>query len=271
MSTNKILLLVLSIITISCQPDNSLDLGDLSAPPKYFVECFCKPGDFYQLTATKVTPMADDFIWDLSIPFRTYITDLNTHKLNQGVFYNPYSNFVYNYASPQKVPIDFTDTLYLKIISPEGDTIIGKTQVISQIKINNYSLKDNTIELSFNIDTSPEKRYYTLRIENWKEGKIISTVKLFTDFNTSTKTSETLAIVNNIEEYKSVNELDSIRIKLFHITKENYDYMTSLNEAIKSNEDSMTQPAPIKGNLDGSLGIFTYYTEDIVTYIPSKK
>lgn len=270
MTINKYLIIAISLITISCQPDNILDIEELAAPPKYFIECFCKPGDFYQLTASKVTPMSDDFIWDLSIPFRAYITDTNTFKLNQGVFYDKRTNFVYNYASPQKVPSAFTDSLYLKILSPDGDTITGKTHVVSQTKINNYKILNNNIELSFNIDPSLDKRHYSIIFENWKEGEIVSKVRFFSDYKTSTKEIETVSLENDIYKYDSINELDSVRIKLFHITDENYKYMISLKEAINSNEDNMTQPSPIKGNLKGSLGIFTYFTEDIVTYIPKK-
>ncbi len=267
MSIKKIIILILPIITLSCQPENSLDINELSDPPEYFVECFCKPGDLYQLTATRVTRMSDDFIWDLSIPFKTYITDSTSHELYQGVFYDDYSHFIYNYASPLKVPVDFTDSLYLRIISPTGDTIRGKTHVVSQTKISNYNLKNNDIEISFNIDPSVDKRHYIINVENWKEGGIINSEKLFSNFGTSDKESETV----NITSSTDVQELDSIRIKVFHVTGENYNYQISLNDAIKSNENNITQPAPLKGNLNGSLGIFTYYTEDIATYIPSKQ
>lgn len=268
MLKNKLILLFIVLISFSCQPDNSLDLEDLSAPPKYFVECFCKPGEFYQLTATKVTPMADDFIWDLSIPFKAYITDNSTHKLNQGVFFNNQTHFVYNFASSIKVPEDFSDTLYLKVVSPEGDTITGKTHTISEVKIKDYKVNNDNIELTFDTDESSLYRYYVSIIENWKDKKIKNTVKLFSDFSKSNKKTETLSISNEITEFSSINEIDSIRIKLLHLTKENYEYMLSLKEAIKANEDNLTQPTPIKGNLNNSLGIFTYYTEDIVTYIP---
>ncbi len=267
MSIEKILILILPIITLSCQPENTLDINEISDPPEYFVECFCKPGDLYQLTATRVTRMSDDFIWDLSIPFKTYITDSTSHKLSQGLFYDAYSHFVYNYSSPLKVPVDFNDSLYLKIISPSGDTISGKTHVVSQIKISNYNLKNNNIELSFNIDPSADKRHYVINIENWQQGEIINSEKLFSNFSTSYKESETVNITNST----NIHELDSIRIKVFHVTGENYDYQISLNDAIKSNENNITQPSPLKGNLNGSLGIFTYYTEDIATYIPSKQ
>ena len=60
-------------------------------------------------------------------------------------------------------------------------------------------------------------------------------------------------------------EADSIVVTLFHIQKEYYDYLNSVENAYSAFTDPLLNPEAIKSNINGGFGIFTYYTVDKVS------
>ena len=64
----------------------------------------------------------------------------------------------------------------------------------------------------------------------------------------------------NVMAAPESGQAEEIIFTLKRITKANYDYQVSLNAANTANQSSITTPVPLKGNLQGALGIFTCYT-----------
>lgn len=76
------------------------------------------------------------------------------------------------------------------------------------------------------------------------------------DQNNSNATSCVMPLSN----YKK--DADSVVVTLFHIQKEYYDYLNSVENANSAFFDPLLNPEAIKSNITGGVGIFTYYTLD---------
>ena len=60
------ILTLLFLSLLSCMPEEELPMKDMGEISGYFIECYCKPGEFYTLNAAKVSPIHE--IIDLSDP-----------------------------------------------------------------------------------------------------------------------------------------------------------------------------------------------------------
>lgn len=260
--------MILLSSVFGCKPENDFDLGELAPPPKYFYECFCKPGGLYQMTAAYISPINEDFIWDLSYPFNiTISTENDTYHLMQGIFRDAHGNYIYNYGSPKRLSEDYSGNLYIKIVTQEGDTVTGHTSTVSQVEIDYFEVNEGDVNIFFYGDNDENGNFYLGRVENWKGGLIKDSEEVMADLRPSSERVK-MNIPNRSDKFESISELDSITVKLFHISEDNYHYLLSIEDAYKTNENNTSQPSGIKGNLKGGLGIFTYYTEDKRVYIP---
>ena len=57
---------LLFLTLLSCMPEEELPMKDMGEISGYFIECYCKPGEFYTLNAAKVSPIHE--IIDLNSP-----------------------------------------------------------------------------------------------------------------------------------------------------------------------------------------------------------
>ena len=46
---------LLFLTLLSCMPEEELPMKDMGEISGYFIECYCKPGEFYTLNAAKVS------------------------------------------------------------------------------------------------------------------------------------------------------------------------------------------------------------------------
>ena len=60
----------------------------------------------------------------------------------------------------------------------------------------------------------------------------------------------------------SFNEGSFSVVKLFHINKDYYDFLTSVKDAQSANGNPFAQPSSIKSNIPGIIGIFTGFSVD---------
>ena len=51
------ILILLYFTLFSCMPEEELPMKDMGEISGYFIECYCKPGEFYTLNAAKVSPI----------------------------------------------------------------------------------------------------------------------------------------------------------------------------------------------------------------------
>lgn len=257
----KILLLfrflfILIILLQGCDQSEQLSFKDLDTSPGYFVECYLTPGEVYKLSATRISPLSDDYILDYSADFDVTIDSLT---LFHSLYSENGSNYIYNFGNAKEfVPAQTTDTVRLQVINAENDTLRGFTTVPDSIQLNHATIEDDKLQIRF---TSSEKlihNYYLLKIEFLKQNEETSSDLKFYDLSKIQADEPELEI-----EYELPMETmeKSLNLELFRVTEANYKYQLSLWNAENANNDNLVFPNPLDGNIENGIGIFTSYSK----------
>jgi hypothetical protein len=164
----------------------------------------------------------------------------------------------YNYFNPGIMLADSTKTYTIKISDSSNRLVTGTTQfsqrIISIDSINIRSSANEPDSFSVGIiisDPGISDNYYRFLI-----------TKKLNDFNsedTDFFLSDLSFNGNSFSFYSNANYArnDTVLVRVYSLLKEYYDYLQSTENARNSNFNPFTQPALIKSNVKGGLGIFT--------------
>lgn len=247
----------LILICISCMPEENLPIQDMGKTPGYFVECFCKPGEIFALSAMNIVPVSEELKMDFSSNMDITIRANQKISLSYSLFTLPGSSFVYNYGSNERMKKD-ADTLYLDITTGNNEKITGQTPIPEDVSIDSYSLGDNKITIRFYSSRNSSQNYYIITASLSDNNSVFEQKAFFGDYSQH----KGGRLIEKSIKTDNLQEADWINLNLKRITKANYDYQISLSGANSANQSSITTPVPLKGNLKGAIGIFTCYTED---------
>ena len=228
-------ILLLYFFQAACMPEEDLPIRHTGETPEYFIECYCQPGRPFALSATSVLPVSEDLQIDFSKEMKVTIHADKAISLIHALYTLPGSEFIYNYGSPEKFEVRYIDSLFLDITTIDHKSITASTSIPPAVSIYNCQVAGNEAIIRFYISEKADENYYIYTAEAVHADSILN---------------------------KEVCYLDYSEFTLKRITKANYDYQVSLNAANTANQSSITTPVPLKGNLQGALGIFTCYTED---------
>jgi hypothetical protein len=252
------LILLISIIAFIAQGCSKADIKVQipEGPRSIVVEGYVTPGYPAELTLTESNTLNDDLvllaIWNAQVKINT---DTGT-MIAQNILYNKRDrHVVVNYKCRDTVRQGSHSFLNLNITTKDGRTVQASTKIVSAVKIEKVELNNDNIVVQHNLPTDTLK-YFKLSITTYKEGNPILTKSILYNQNNSNGTS----CVMPLSKYK--NEADSIVVTLFHIQKEYYDYLNSVENASSAFFDPLLNPEAIKSNINGGIGIFTYYTLD---------
>lgn len=242
----------------SCMPEENLPIRDMGEAPDYFIECYCKPDQQFALSATEVLPVSGNLKIDFSQELTVTIRAEEDIELFCALHTLPGSDFVYNYGSGKRLNPSGIDTLYLYIKTADKKYITAKTTIPEEIEIQNYTLGENEASICFYISQQPEQNYYIYSMQLQSYDMVLKNEVCYLDYS---RYSYRHLIEKSLASTQ-LKDADKITLNLKRITKANYDYQISLNGANSANQSSITTPVPLKGNIEGTLGIFTCYTED---------
>ncbi len=254
----KRLPLLISMIACIVQGCSKADINVQipEGPGNIVVEGYITPGYPAELTVTESNTLKDDLvllaIWNAQA---TINTDTGT-MVAQNILYNKSDrHVVVNYSCKDTVKQGSHSFFNLYITTKDGRTVQASTKVVSTVQIEKVELNDNNIVVHHNLSTDTSK-YFKLSFANYKDGTPKLTKNLLYDQNNSTSTS----CVMPLSKYK--NEADSIVVTLYHIQKDYYNYLNSVENASSAFFDPLLNPESIQSNITGGIGIFTYYTLD---------
>jgi hypothetical protein len=262
---NKSIIYIISAFLVmfliqSCLEEEELPLDVLGSEPGYFVECYLNPGELYKLSATKVQAIHEDYLLDYSIEFEVKV---DTIKLLHSLYRENENRFIYNYGSALRFQPKAGETVKLRLISPELDTITGETEIPDEIEILDAFIRNDSIVYSYETCINQKHNYYMASFHYWYEDDDALQV-LFSDFSHI----YTKQIVTGAYQLPEDKTFLKGSLTLFRITEENYKYQLSLDNAQRANTDNLIQPTPLQGNLKNSMGIFTCFTQDTVLIHP---
>lgn len=252
------------LLPAGCHLGYDLDLHDMGADAGYFVECYCTPGEMFDLTATRIAPIAEDQYLDYALEFETWITADERFRLLHSLYHD--GQIVYNYASTHRLDPSLTDSVWLDMLAPDGSRITASTAIPPQARLREVQLDGRTVEVVYDTDAdisahpSHDDRCFILSVTLWgRGGRVLDDKRYYRDLPEATVTRQTCSFPADDELGARA---DSIVVELKRMTRAGYRYQLSVKEAQAANRDPLIQPPPLDGNIAGAQGIFTCYTRD---------
>lgn len=250
---------IFCLIMHGCMLDGQADIDIPIANQELMLEAYLTPGRNFELMLMESNKLSEDL--SLLLNWRA---DVNisfghdtVHLLNI-LNFEKESKRVFNYGSPILVSSADGDYYQLSVLTQSGKHITAQTELVESVAIKDFDIDDYSCTVRFLNDINPEKRYYSLMIEGYIDAKYINKRGYFD----ASGIDETLI---SFVEKGNFYKWESLKIKLFHITRENYLFQSSVNQALGANEDPFSVPSKIQSNIQGGIGIFTYYTVDSLT------
>lgn len=243
-------------IVVQCRPEKEVDLALPDYPNTPVIECYLEPGKPYRLIAYYSVDYFDS-------PALIEVTNAQFQILHAGqtidLFYDtqPRSNETkrYNYraADALTVPLNDNNPFILKA-TIEGKTYYANTIIPKKIAIESITIECND-ELRCRVSTSftdpvNESNYYRcLSIADSVGGDIKQNIYFNDELIENGK--------GGITGRLNFDEGQLGIVKLIHMTKDYYDFIRTIEAAQSSNGNPFAQPATIKSNIPGLIGIFT--------------
>ncbi|GAB4129382.1 MAG: hypothetical protein OHK0045_07360 [Raineya sp.] len=256
--------LIAHLLLSACGLERDIDLKLPKYDKKLVVECYLERGKPIRLLLTE----SQDFLeQNFQIPD---IRDAQILIRNEGnlipLSYNPvvdtFFNKVYNYTSDYIVPNNPTGVYELEITEPRGRKITGSTRFLEPLPISEaiweFEDKDKEIKsdtakafLLTRHPVSPSGDNYRLII-NKKTGNVYRNEVDFI-YRGITATNGEVSIGTSYR----FKDKDTIQVLLYHIEKQFYNYIRSVEDARDAAGNPFAQPSPILSSVKGGLGIFT--------------
>ncbi|WP_315823454.1 DUF4249 family protein [Paraflavitalea speifideaquila] len=247
----KHLLLLLPIFTFlmpGCHKSD-IDVQIPENPRSVVVEGYLTPDYPAELTLTESNSLKDDLvilaIWNAQVKINT---DTGTMVARNILYKKTDRRIVVNYGCPDTLKAGAHSFFNLTVVLKDGRTVQASTKIISPVEIKKVELNDDNIVVRHDLVNDASK-YFKLAVANYKQGKVSLTKSLLYDQSQSSNATCVMPLAN----YKV--DADSVVVRLFHLQKEYYDYLNSVDNAYSAFIDPLLNPEDIKSNVNGGIGI----------------
>ncbi|MDW8296357.1 MAG: DUF4249 domain-containing protein [Raineya sp.] len=259
----------LLLIFVSCGLERDIDLKLPEYEKKLVVECYLERGKPIRLLLTESQEFLDN---NLQIPeikdAQIFVRNGNiTYPLHYEVQIDTFYRKVYNYVSDVALPANPTGEFTLEITDSKGRKVTGKTQFLEYLPIKELLWQFEDADREPKIDTakayvlirhnvSPSGNFYRF-IVNKKKGNELANQLDFI-YRGVTATNGEISIGTS---YRFKNN-DTIQVLLFHIERQFYNYLRSVEDARDAAGNPFAQPSPIISAVQGGIGVFTTIQKD---------
>lgn len=272
--------LSLLLLLAACNLEKEVDIELPQYERQPVVECYLEPGKPFRLLLTQSYGFFDPFGLDSSFLQKTLLEgatvtiahdgQVDTLKNQLSFDISPFK--IYNYTGQNIVPATPGINYSLHIALADGKTITGSTAMLNRVPIDSINVEWNPEKdtlarvLTYITDDLGQENFYR-RLLNY--GTLDSIPDQDFLANDRIATTNLIAFGTGYE----LSEGDTVINTVFHIRKDYYDYIESVQLAVFGNLNPFAQPSPIKSNVQGTgnpLGIFTCLVYDRDTTVVKK-
>jgi len=247
-------------LTSGCILTGDIEIDVPEQVPAIVVEGYLTPEFPSEISVAKNILMDDELIFQSVWGAKVSITDKEDTLDLLNIFYrNKNRNLLVNYVNQSSPGTLKGQVLYLSVITIEGDTLTGKTEIVPPVEILNAEIENNLMNISLEIKNGEFSGYLRIDITGYKNNEPTASSQRFLDLSALPLSAVRLPLTEKI------TESDSLIVKCFHITEEYYNYSISISNAKDAYTDPFLTPEEIKSNIVNGIGIFTYYTTDSKT------
>lgn len=280
MNIKVLMPLGLLLLLAACNLEKEVDIELPQYERQPVVECYLEPGKPFRLLLTQSYGFFDPFGLDSSFLQKTLLDgatvtiahdgQVDTLKNQLSFDISPFK--IYNYTGQNIVPATPGINYSLNIALAGGKTITGSTSMLNLVPIDSINVEWNPEKdtlarvLTYITDDLGQENFYR-RLLNY--GTLDSIPDQDFLANDRIATTSLIAFGTGYE----LSEGDTVINTVFHIRKDYYDYIESVQLAVFGNLNPFAQPSPIKSNVQGTgnpLGIFTCLVYDRDTTVVKK-
>ena len=247
--------LALLMLTASCNLEKDIEVLLPEHTPQLVVEGYLEQGKPFSVTVTESASYFDAPQTSLVTDAEVYITHNGRRiKLNfkptlsqgKGKFYTHTSTEVMNGKPGDIFGIEVTDS--------RGRRVTGFTTIQKEVPI-------EEVEWKFN---DKEKAYLLTSFQD--DANVNNYYRFITHLDSlNTKPNRDFTLNDNLTNGKRItlgsayiyDRNDTIIVSLYHIEKQYYDYLNSVEDARSANGNPFAQPSKIRSSVQGGIGIFT--------------
>lgn len=240
-----------------CTLNNDIDIDVPEQVPAIIVQGYLTPDNTVGISVARNNLLHDEMILQSVWNAEAFITDRSdTLELANIFTFNKGRNMIINYLNNSLPGVLSGDTLYLTIVTEQGDTLTGKTETTTPISIVNAEIDNNTLNITKDIPGGTFTGYLRVDVTSYKGDSVYTTDSDFLDLSLSDSDLFHLPLS------AGATGSDSLLVKTFHITEAYYNYAVSTFNATDAYSDPFLTPDGIDSNVTNGIGIFTYYTSD---------
>lgn len=236
------------------------------------VECYLEPGKPFRLLLTRSYGFFDPLGLDSTFLDKTLLSGATVTVAYNGQVDTLYGQLsadfsplkIFNYTGLNIVSATPGIEYTLNIVLPDGKNITGQTTMLPLVPIDSIRVEWNPDRdtlarvLTYITDDVTQENFFR-RMLNY--GSLDSVPEQDFLANDRIATTELIAFGTGYDLVQG----DTVINTIFHITRDYYDYIESVQLAVFGNLNPFAQPSPIKSNVRGSanpLGIFTCLVYD---------
>lgn len=212
---------------------------------------------FINYRLTQLQPIYEDYVLDYSLEFDVEIDKLSLYR---GLFREKATGYVFNYGHNSRFKPGSNPIVRLQVVTPEMDTITASTTIPESIEILNAKKEGDEVSFDFELSERSWHNYFMINVNTVYTDTTFRKIRFLDYSHISDKDTMRFECVISDDMYGSL-ELVARRL-----TKDNYDYQISLENAKDANSDHLVLPSSLAGNLNQAIGIFTCYTQDSVVW-----
>ena len=268
------LALALIFFALACRDfENEIEVELPGYEPQYVVEAYLEPGEPYRLLLTKSDAFFsafptdnDQFLENLLIADAEVFVTVNGSEIripNQPSF-DPFTGKLYNYTSSTLVPEEYENEFDLRVLTADGTELTARTRILPPVPIDSLIVEFDEPDtaaraLLYISDDIEVPNYYRRQLHQSSLDSIPDQ-----DFVTPDDfiAGEGTIVFGTGYDFALG---DTIISTLYHIDRDYYDFLLSVDNAEASNGNPFGTPGVILGNIENGLGIFTglSYDQDV--------
>ncbi len=251
----------------SCNLEQEIDIEFPEADQRYVVECYLEANRPFNLLITQTAGYFDPFPSSDSEYLESILVDSAQvfirhqgveYQLNNELYLDFTTRQLFNYHSNELVPESFDDDFELNITLANGQTIQGITRILPAVPLDSVK-----VEFQSDADTLARVLAYFSDIPNqenyYRRMLHIGTLDSLPeqDFTVDDRLVEESYVFGSAYDF-AVG--DTVINTIFHLTKDHYEFIQSVDNATNANGNPFGQPSPLISNLSGTApatGIFT--------------
>jgi hypothetical protein len=254
------LLGMLAIGLGACNLEKEIDIKLPAHTPQLVVECYLQPGQPYRLTLTESSSY-------FAKPEQPQVPEALVIIFHQGkpdtLRYLPMVDRIqeklFTHSSPTLVRGQPGDVYTLQITDPQGRRLTGTTTLMAPVPIDSLQYRFNDrrkayIEARFRDPGATEDFYFfSVHLDSISQRAEIN-YQVPDDLGKGGPF--TLGTGFEFDPY------DSLIVSLFHLEKQYYEFLSSVDEAQNANGNPFAQPSRLRSTVQGGLGVFTNLAPD---------